>query len=94
MLFRQLLLNPQNSRVNGSVVSKQDIRFVFTDGSRIVFRLSVLARLVQLFVYISNNLSPTRLNTTWKTFNRSRAINFKAEGIHWKRAREQPTVIT
>ena len=28
-------------KVDGSVVSKQGVRFVFTDGSRIIFRLSV-----------------------------------------------------
>jgi phosphoglucomutase len=28
-------------QVDGSVVSKQGVRFVFTDGSRIIYRLSV-----------------------------------------------------
>lgn len=30
-------------QVDGSVVTKQGVRFVFTDGSRIIFRLSVCA---------------------------------------------------
>ena len=29
------------SQVDGSVAAKQGVRFVFTDGSRIIFRLSV-----------------------------------------------------
>ena len=39
-------------QVDGSVVSKQGVRFVFTDGSRIIYRLSVsdICLLVQRFL--------------------------------------------
>lgn len=36
-------------QVDGSVVSKQGVRFVFTDGSRIIYRLSVCG--ICLFVH-------------------------------------------
>ena len=50
------------SQVDGSTVSKQGLRFVFTDGSRIIFRLSVHLLLRFLKIYkicwrlIYNNL--------------------------------------
>lgn len=45
-LQRNWYIVPELLQVDGSVATKQGIRFIFTDGSRIIFRLSVSTILV------------------------------------------------
>jgi hypothetical protein len=52
-----------NVQVDGSVVSKQGVRFVFTDGSRIIYRLSVSE--IYLFRHCPFQRLFVKLNITW-----------------------------
>ncbi|KAL7169250.1 hypothetical protein ACSBR2_034318 [Camellia fascicularis] len=75
--------------VDGIVALKQGVRFVFSDGSRIIFRLSgtgSAGATVRMYIeQFEPDVSEHDMDAHCsKTINRSGAVCIKAEGLHWK----------